>query len=138
METPIFLTVAEVIALHEIQLAEFGGSPGLRDAGLLESAVAMPQSGFGEEYAHCDVFEMAAAYLFHLVKNHPFVDGNKRVGYHAAYVFLRLNQVRLLLSQQAAYDLVIATAEGRASKAYIAQAFRDTARGLTDEAAPSR
>ena len=123
--SPVFLTLDEVLTLHEIQLSRFGGLSGLRDAGLLESALAMPQAGFSEHYAHEDVFAMAAAYLFHLVKNHPFADGNKRVGFHAAYVFLQMNGHILTMSQDAAYDLVIATAEGRIDKAGIAQAFRD-------------
>jgi death-on-curing protein len=124
MNEPPFLSVAEVIALHDVQLVAFGGAAGLREPGLLESAVAMPQMGFGEEYVHADLEEMAAAYLFHLVKNHPFVDGNKRVGFHAAYVFLALNGIVLDMPEGAAYDLVIATAEGRATKAEIAAAFR--------------
>ena len=91
MDTPIFLSLEEVIALHNLQLERFGGLGGIRDTGLLESALAMPQAGFGDQYAHADLFEMAAAYLFHLCKNHPFADGNKRVGFHSAYVFLKLN-----------------------------------------------
>ena len=125
--TPVFLTVDEVVALHDLQLRSFGGLAGVRDAGLLASAVAMRQAGFGEHFAHPDVFEMAAAYLFHLVQDHPFVDGNKRVGFHAAYTFLRLNGVRLVMPQGEAYDLVIATAEGRATKQDIAAAFREYA-----------
>ncbi|HET6350931.1 MAG TPA: hypothetical protein VFG89_02225 [Coriobacteriia bacterium] len=62
MEEPIFLTVADVVALHDRQLVEFGGLPGLRDIGLLESAVAMPQMGFGGDYVHHDIYEMAAAF----------------------------------------------------------------------------
>ncbi len=129
MDTPIFLAVKEVVTLHDLQLERFGGLAGLRDAGLLESAVAMPQAGFGGGFVHSDLHEMAAAYLFHLVKNHPFADGNKRVGYHAAYVFLRMNGVELALTQEDAYDLVIATAEGRATKEQIAAAFRENAHG---------
>lgn len=128
--SPVFLTLDEILTLHEIQLSRFGGLSGLRDTGLLESALAMPQAGFGEHYAHEDIFAMAAAYLFHLVKNHPFADGNKRVGFHAAYVFLQMNGHILTMSQDAAYDLVIATAEGRIDKGGIAQAFRDGSRAL--------
>lgn len=128
METPIFLGIDEVIALHDLQLDHFGGLEGLRDRGLLESAVAMPQAGFGEHFVHADIYEMAAAYVFHLVKNHPFLDGNKRVGFHAAYVFLRMNGIELELSQADAYDLVIATTEGRADKTVIAEAFRTHSR----------
>ncbi len=75
-----FLTLDEVIEIHRDMIERYGGSFGIRDEGLLESAVAMPQAGFGEQYLHADVFEMAAAYLFHIVRNHPFVDGNKRTG----------------------------------------------------------
>ena len=99
----------------------------MRDEGLLLSALAMPQAGFGDMYAHADLFEMAAAYLFHLAKNHPFLDGNKRVGAVASRVFLALNGIVLDMPDDEAYDLVIATAEGRATKPEIAQAFRDAA-----------
>ena len=69
-------------------MARYGGLPGLRDEGLLESAVAQAVATFGGEYLHNDIFQMAAAYLFHIVQNHPFVDGNKRAGAAAAVVFL--------------------------------------------------
>lgn len=125
---PLFLTFDEVVAINIDQVNRYGGLAGVRDEGLLLSALAMPQVGFGEEYAHKDLFEMAAAYLFHLVKNHPFVDGNKRVGAVAARVFLALNGVAIDMPEDTIYDLVIATAEGRADKAAIAAAFRDHAR----------
>jgi len=121
---PTFLTYDEVIIIHEDQMRRYGGLVGVRDDGLLLSALAMPQTGFGDQYAHSDVFEMAAAYLFHLVKNHPFVDGNKRVGAVASRVFLALNGIVLNMSEDDAYDLVIATAEGGATKSEIAEAFR--------------
>ena len=88
---PDFLTLAEVLTLHEIQLRAYGGKDGLRDAGLLESAVAMPQATFGGVYLHPDLFAMSAAYAFHIAENQPFLDGNKRAGLHAALVFLDLN-----------------------------------------------
>lgn len=125
---PLFLTFDEVVAINIDQVNRYGGLAGVRDEGLLLSALAMPQVGFGEEYAHKDLFEMAAAYLFHLVKNHPFVDGNKRVGAVAARIFLALNGVALDMPEDAIYDLVIATAEGRADKPAIAAAFRAHAR----------
>ncbi|NTU70997.1 MAG: type II toxin-antitoxin system death-on-curing family toxin [Coriobacteriia bacterium] len=121
---PNFLTIDEVLDLHALQLDHFGGLDGIRDTGLLESALAMPQAGFGEHYVHADIYEMAAAYLFHLVKNHPFIDGNKRVGFHAAFVFLALNGIELDIPQDQAYDLVIAVAEGRAEKPQVAAAVR--------------
>lgn len=131
MDTFRFLSIEEVHALHQVQLDRYGGLNGVRDVGLLESALAMPLAGYGDRYMHEDVFAMAAAYLFHEVKNHPFIDGNKRVGFHAAYVFLHLNGYELQLTQEDAYDLVIATAESRATKADIAAAFREATRELT-------
>jgi len=77
--------------IHRDVLAAFGGLDGVRDAGLLESAVAAPQASFGGESPFADVIEVAAAYLFYLCRNHPFIDGNKRTALTAAIVFLRLN-----------------------------------------------
>jgi len=88
---PRFLSVQRVLALHSLQLKLFGGSEGVRDQSLLESAIAMPATSFGGQYVHADLAEMAAAYLFHLNKNHPFIDGNKRTATAAALVFLKLN-----------------------------------------------
>jgi len=121
---PIFLTLDEVIELNIDQVNRYGGLAGVRDEGLLLSALAMPQAGFGDQYAHEDLFAMAAAYLFHIVKNHPFIDGNKRVGAVAARVFLMLNGIDVATPEEVIYDLVIATAEGRATKDDIAAAFR--------------
>jgi death-on-curing protein len=84
----------------------------------------MPEMGFGGEYLHHDLFEMAAAYLFHIVMDHPFIDGNKRAGTAAARVFLRLNGWDVPLSQDDIYELVIGVTEGRVSKAEVAEAFR--------------
>ena len=77
---PLFLTVDEVLEIHEEQIERYGGSSGLRDAAALESAVATPQATFGGEFLHTSIPAMAAAYLYHLCQNHPFTDGKKRVG----------------------------------------------------------
>ena len=87
MTEPRFLTLEEVVRIHGDQIARYGGLEGIRDLGLLQSALAMPEAGFGSQYLHEDLASMAAAYLFHLVQNHPFADGNKRVGIVAALVF---------------------------------------------------
>ncbi len=84
----IFLTLDEVIILHRDQIRRYGGSLGIRDAGLLQSALETPKSTFGGSYLHEDIFMMAAAYLFHLVQNHAFINGNKRIGLYAALAFL--------------------------------------------------
>ncbi len=122
--TPEFVSVDDVLDLHAWVLDRYGGGAGIRDRGLLESAVAQPASSFGGEFVHGDLFAMAAAYLFHIVRNHPFVDGNKRAGLMAALVFLDLNGVSLLEHSEALYDLTIAVAEGRCDKAGIARELR--------------
>ena len=89
----IHLTVDIVKEIHDAVLAAFGGSGGIRDEGLLHSAVAAPQATFGGESPFADLAEVAAAYLFYICRNHPFIDGNKRTAMTAAIVFLRLNSV---------------------------------------------
>jgi death-on-curing protein len=109
MAERVYLTVAEVIAIHHHQIEEYGGSNGLRDQGALEAAVFRPQTG----YYH-DLSEEAAALLESLVNNHAFVDGNKRVGFAAAHTFLLANGFDLDVSSKAAGDFMIRTiAEGR-------------------------
>ncbi len=88
---PKFLALDQVVALHRMQIDQFGGSHGVKDEGLLLSALAQPESGFGDQYFHKDLYEMAAAYLFHLVKNHAFHDGNKRIAALTSAVFLQVN-----------------------------------------------
>ena len=122
---PVFLSLDEVIAIHRDQLDRYGGAEGIRDITLLQSALAMPQAGFGGQYLHRDTCEMAAAYLFHLVKNHPFVDGNKRVGAVAAVVFMALNDLALKAPVSEFEALVLAVARGQADKQVIAQFFRE-------------
>jgi death on curing protein len=121
---PRFLTLEEVVSLHREQIEHYGGSPGVRDWGLLKSAVAMPAATFGGQYLHSDLFEMAAAYLFHLVQNHPFIDGNKRVGAMAADVFLELNDVQLTATEDAYAELVLSVARSESQKSTIAEFFR--------------
>jgi death-on-curing protein len=118
-----FLTVEEVLAIHAEQLARFGGGQGIRDEKGLESALAQPRMTFDGELLHKDVFEMAAAYAFHLSQNHPFLDGNKRTGLVAASVFLDLNGFDLEESDDL-YDMMIAVAERRLDKPGIAGILR--------------
>ena len=122
--SPIFLSLDEVIELHRDQIERYGGSAGIRDMGLLQSAIAMPQAGFGGQFLHADLFEMAAAYLFHVVQNHPFVDGNKRVGAAAAMVFLELNHVEVRVSNETLVETLLAVAQGKLGKAAIAESLR--------------
>ena len=79
-----FLTLEQVLRLHKASIDTFGGSHGLRDRGALASALAIPKAGFGDQYLHQSIYDKASAYLYHIVKNHPFVDGNKRSGFGCA------------------------------------------------------
>ena len=118
-----FLTLDEVLAIHAHQIDRYGGDFGLRERALLESALAMPRACFGGEDLHPEIHEKAAAYLFHLVKNHPFVDGNKRVGLAVALVFLRLNGVVIDATDDDLVDLVLGVAAGGRSKSDVAIFF---------------
>ena len=133
---PYFLTLEEVLKIHENQIECYGGSHGVRDQGLLQSAIAQPEASFGGDYLHKDVFEMAAAYLFHIVENHPFVDGNKRAGTAAALVFLDLNGVELdaALDEPGATgrtvleEMVIRVILGQSTKAQLAVELKKRSR----------
>jgi death-on-curing protein len=122
--TPIFLSLDDVLEIHENQLELYGGRPGILSLPLLESALAQPQATFGGELLLGDLFEMAAAYLFHIVQNHPFVDGNKRVGAVAAIVFLLINDQDIGLSNEELEFLVLETAKGQRTREEIAAALR--------------
>jgi death-on-curing protein len=122
---PEFLTVEDVIQIHDEQLATYGGAAGIRDQALLESAVGVPQASFGEAYLHEDPSHMAAAYAFHIAQNQPFLDGNKRTGLVAALVFLDLNGVTILDPQEKLYDAMIAIAERRMDKDGLAALLRE-------------
>jgi len=122
--SPTFLDLAQVITIHRDQIERYGGRSGIRDLGLLEAAVAMPTATFDGDYLHRDLFEMAAAYLFHIVQDHPFVDGNKRTGTVAAVVFLALNGIEFDADEDALVDAVMSVASGRPGKAEVAEFFR--------------
>lgn len=121
---PDFLLVEDVLRIHADQVERYGGSPDLRDPGLLASAVETPRAMFGGELLHGDLFDMAAAYLFHIVQNHPFVDGNKRTGVAAALVFLDINGVDVDIGEDALVEHVLAVAQGLAHKPDIAAFLR--------------
>lgn len=124
-EEPEFLTVDEVLEIHSDQIQTYGGDDGIRDRGLLESAVAMPHQSFGGEYLHSDIFEMAAAYAFHLAESQAFIDGNKRTGLAAAYMFLALNGYRLVEQDDRLFDAMIAIGTHRMDKGGLARVLRE-------------
>jgi len=125
---PDFLTLPDILVLHENQISLYGGEHGVRDQGLLESALAQPQAAFGGQFLHEDIYAMAAAYLFHIVQNHPFVDGNKRTGAVAALAFLDLNNIEIDAPPGSLYDITVAVASGQAGKKEIAAFFKQNAR----------
>ncbi len=127
MQDPYFLNQSQIGRIHRDVIHTYGGSDGLRDAGLLESAIAQPSARYGGEYLHRDHFEMAAAYLFHLVSNHPFIDGNKRVGAGAAIIFLKLNGIEIEADQDGLVEITLAAASGKTTKPEIADFFRSRA-----------
>ena len=120
MPTPEFLTKADVLKLHNRQIERFGGTSGVRDEGLLESALAQPQATFDGQFLHSTIYQQAAAYLYHLAKNHPFVDGNKRTAFAAMDTFLRLNGYRLTLMNEDSYTLVLQAVTDQIDKSAIA------------------
>ena len=124
---PLFLDIDRVLRTHLSLIERYGGKEGVRDIGLLHSAVAAPQASFGGDALHGDLFEMAAAYLYHIVQNHPFVDGNKRTGAAAAIVFLAMNGVEIEADEDGLVEVTMAVARGEAGKAEVAEFFRTRA-----------
>ncbi len=123
MQPFFFLSVEMVMQIHQRVIEEFGGDMGLRDRGLLESAVAMPQSTFGGSFLHVDLADKAAAYLFHLCANHAFIDGNKRVAVAAAEVFIVANGCELGASDDELIEITLGVAQGQASKDDVIEFF---------------
>ena len=128
MKAPVFLTVNDVLWIHEQQLDLFGGHAGLRDEGLLESAVGMASQTFDGELLHADLFEQAAAYVFHIAENQPLLDGNKRTALEACLDFLDLNGTVVEDPGGELYDAMIGLATKAVSKREFANLLRRLAR----------
>ena len=122
--SPVFLELAEVLAIHRDQIGRYGGREGIRDLELLQSALAVPAASFSGKFLHADLPEMASAYLFHIVRDHPFIDGNKRTGTAAALVFLLLNDRGFNAPQDKLVEAVVAVAAGALSKTELTLVFR--------------
>lgn len=129
---PIFLSLEDVLEIHRDQIMRYGGSHGVRDVGLLQSAVCMPMAQFEGAFLHEDVFQMAGAYLFHLVMNHPFIDGNKRVGVVSALMFLALNQFDVDVEHDVFEKLVLDVIAGKVSKKKAGRFFERYAHKIED------
>jgi death-on-curing protein len=124
MRELVFLTLAEVIEIHADQIQQYGGGEGIRDIALLSSAVAMPYVSFSEQFLHTDIFEMAAAYAFHISQNHPFIDGNKRTALVSALVFLEMNGLSISDPKSILYNAMLTLASGKLSKSHFAGILR--------------
>ena len=118
------LTVEMLLEIHAEAIQQFGGADGVRDLALLESAVAAPQASFGGQSPYADIPEVAAAYLFYLCQNHPFVDGNKRAALGACLVFLRLNDLTPQADGPAWEELTMSVASSQLDREQTTQRLR--------------
>lgn len=121
---PVFLTLSEVVEIHKNQIECYGGREGIRDIFLLTSAIGIPESTFDGQYLHRDLFEMAAAYAYHICMNHPFIDGNKRTGLAAALVFLDFNGIEIENPEEILYEATMNVASGKKKKDYLASILK--------------
>ena len=120
---PAWITYDQAVAIHSRQLRRFGGAPGLRDEGMLQSALARPVDKW--RYEQAGLTELAAAYAFGLAKNHAFVDGNKRIAFMSMMVFLRKNGIRFAPDQAQATKIILALAAGEVSEQSLARWIAD-------------
>lgn len=115
-----FLPAEIILAIHDDQIRLYGGSYNVRDAGGLDAALHMPQAQFGGQFLHTTIFQMAAAYGFHLCQNHPFLDGNKRTAGMAMFTVLQLNGLEPVATELDYYTVMIAVASGNMRKEQLA------------------
>ena len=124
-----FLSLKDALLLHQDMMSHYSGySGGIRSKELLQSAITEPRMSFGGSYLYETIYDMAAAYFYHVVKNHPFVDGNKRTGLLCALVFLENNNISIDASFDALYNLAIDVAKSKKSKEQIARFFKKYAK----------
>ncbi|MDE1890659.1 MAG: type II toxin-antitoxin system death-on-curing family toxin [Planctomycetota bacterium] len=120
----VFLSLAEVVEVHNDQIQKYGGQDGIRDMNLLSSAVTMPYASFSGNFFHGNIFEMASAYAFHISQNHPFIDGNKRTALASALVFLELNGITIADPAGKLYDAMVSLASGKITKSEFAHILK--------------
>jgi len=133
---PAFLTLKEVMDIHDEMARRYGGKRGIRDSALLESSLTMPRTGIVGQYLHNGLFEMAAAYLFHFSRNRPFYSANDRTAVTAALVFLRVNGYEVHGPARELHDLVNAVVQHKADKEIVAWFFRTHSKPVDAAVAP--
>lgn len=131
MNDIFFLSLEDVLTLHGDAIAFAGGSPGVRSIDLLQAAIAQPEAGFGGEWANTFPFGIAAAYAYHLSRNHGFIDGNKRVGLSAAVAFLFINGWELDDPNETLHPVMEDVAQGKLPKNALSAIFEGMARRLS-------
>jgi death-on-curing protein len=130
---PEFLELEDVFELHADSIARYGGDIGVRDRGLIDAAVAVPRQSFGGEYLHKTLFEMAAAYAFHIAESQGFVDGNKRAGLAAATAFLAMNGYDLIEREDRLYSAMIAISARTLDKSALARVFEECSQPILED-----
>jgi death-on-curing protein len=124
VDSPVFLDTQSILEIHSYQISFFGGNPGIRDAGLLESAIAAPINYFNYSPVK-NLFDLSACYAFHIGKNHSFVDGNKRVALSAALIFLRLNGISVKIKQRLIYKSMLELTTSKIDKFQFAEILKN-------------
>jgi len=124
-----FLRIEIILAIHDDQIRLYGGAYGLRDAAGLDAAFHMPQAQFSGQFLHSTIFQMAAAYGFHLCQNHPFLDGNKRTAGMAMFTFLKLNGLEPIATESDYYAVMKAVASGNMTKEELADWLQTAMQG---------
>ena len=125
LHNPKFIEKGDVLNIHNKQINLYGGLLGIRDEGLLDSAIYQPQASFGGEFLHPTIVEQAAAYLFHIIKNHAFVDGNKRTAFDVMVTFLNLNDYDLNMTEKEAEQLITQVDDNKVNKEELIDILRD-------------
>lgn len=127
-----YISLENALEIHDQLIAEYGGLQGILNLGLLQSALETPKATFNGRHLYRTIFDKAAAYLFHITKNHPFVDGNKRTAAMITLTFLSMNEVTLDIFDKDYEELILKTAQGNATKKEIAKFFRNAHKKVTN------
>lgn len=130
MNKIVFIPKDVILYFHNQLIQLYGGSPGIREIKLLESALEQPRLTFGREYLHDTIFKMAAAYGFHLCRNHPFIDGNKRISLVAMDIFLQRNGYEIVATEKETYKIIMQLSTGNLSKEQLASWLLDNTKSV--------